>query len=94
MNSKTWQLKPFCQSDSLANITIQGRISRIDNNLIVNYLLKGDLSKISFPTTKINPERKDELWQETCFEFFLAIPNLKNYWEFNLAPSGKSSKLS
>ena len=28
------------------------------------------------------------LWEETCFEFFLAPMESSQYWEFNLSPSG------
>jgi hypothetical protein len=34
------------------------------------------------------PTRKQELWQTTCFEFFLGIQNSPQYWEFNLSPNG------
>lgn len=34
------------------------------------------------------PIRKGELWQTTCFEFFLGLQNSSSYWEFNLSPSG------
>jgi hypothetical protein len=30
-----------------------------------------------------------ELWLGTCFEFFLALPDQPQYWEFNLSPSGE-----
>lgn len=32
--------------------------------------------------------RKDGLWASTCFEFFLALPDRPQYWEFNISPSG------
>ena len=34
------------------------------------------------------PARRDRLWEETCFEFFLAVKNSPRYWEFNLSPAG------
>jgi hypothetical protein len=35
-----------------------------------------------------HPQRQDNLWQETCFEWFLGIPEVDRYWEFNLSPAG------
>ena len=34
------------------------------------------------------PVRKYGLWEETCFEFFLAVKHAAHYWEFNLSPAG------
>ena len=33
-------------------------------------------------------QRRDDLWQHTCFEAFLTIPGEESYWELNLAPGG------
>jgi hypothetical protein len=35
------------------------------------------------------PERKDGLWQTTCFEIFLRKPGEHGYIEFNFSPSGQ-----
>ena len=37
------------------------------------------------PTT---PAARDFLWQHTCCEAFVALPDGKNYLEFNFSPSG------
>ena len=34
------------------------------------------------------PQRRDGLWQHTCFEAFFGVLGSDDYWEFNLAPSG------
>jgi len=34
------------------------------------------------------PQRRDGLWQHTCFEAFLAPLGGESYWEVNLSPSG------
>ena len=31
--------------------------------------------------------RRDDLWQHTCFEAFLALPDQLAYWELNVSPS-------
>ena len=33
--------------------------------------------------------RKDELWRQTCLEFFVSSPQQTSYLEFNLAPTGQ-----
>jgi hypothetical protein len=34
------------------------------------------------------PQRRDGLWQHTCFEAFIAAAGSSAYWEFNLSPAG------
>lgn len=34
------------------------------------------------------PEKRDGLWNETCFEAFLATKDLPCYWELNVSPAG------
>ncbi|MCU0532495.1 MAG: DOMON-like domain-containing protein [Hydrococcus sp. Prado102] len=82
-----FSLQPFDSIHPL-DLKIDGSISRNENTLFVSYTLFGDLSKIVIPATVNLPIRKHELWEETCFEFFLGIKNLTRYWEFNLSPAG------
>lgn len=51
-------------------------------------MLAGDFGAVSLPSLNTFPTRKNELWTTTCFEFFLAIKNTLQYWEFNMSPSG------
>ena len=37
---------------------------------------------------QIGGQRRDQLWTTTCFEAFLALPAVEEYWEINLAPNG------
>ena len=37
----------------------------------------------------LEPERKDGLWQTTCFEMFIKDPDSSAYREWNFAPSGQ-----
>lgn len=82
--SDRFSLQPF--SSTSVPIEIQGNIART-NTLAIRYELIGDLAKLEIPATDI-PTRKDELWQETCLEFFLGIKNSPEYWEFNISPAG------
>ena len=55
---------------------------------MVRYELQGELSRISIPPAAQTPARRNGLWEETCFELFLAPKHSDRYWEFNLSPSG------
>lgn len=87
MNQQSFSLQPF-DSSATPNLQITGSIARTSNTLTISYMLQGDLSKIEIPPTADIPSRKNELWEETCFEFFLGMKNSSCYWEFNLSPSG------
>jgi hypothetical protein len=83
-----FQLHPFPTSHSLPEIEISGQIDRQDNLLSLKYHLSGDLDAVEIPSPAALPTHKDRLWEATCFELFIGIPGDRNYWEFNLAPSG------
>ncbi|MBD2097755.1 DOMON-like domain-containing protein [Trichocoleus sp. FACHB-591] len=88
MNSQAFSLQPFPNTNSLTNLQIAGTVTRQAQTLYIRYVLSGDLSKIAIAAPSGMPTRKHELWQETCFEFFLGLRDSDRYWEFNLSPSG------
>ncbi|MEH2236397.1 DOMON-like domain-containing protein [Nostoc sp.] len=95
MNDQTFSLQPFPSTKSLPNLKIAGNIARNGNKLVIRYMLEGDLKEIALakPTGGIAilsnaPSRKHELWEDTCFEFFVGIKDSARYWEFNLSPAG------
>jgi hypothetical protein len=88
MKKQHFDLKPFSDHHSLPNIQIIGSILRQNNILTLDYKLLGNLVEIEIASPSQIPKRKHELWQETCFEFFLGVTNSPCYWEFNLSPSG------
>jgi hypothetical protein len=83
---KKFALQPFVPVS--LDLSVTGEVSRIANQLTINYRLAGDLSQVLIPSLTVNPHRQFELWEATCFEFFIAPVNESYYWEFNLAPSG------
>ncbi|MBN3925517.1 DOMON-like domain-containing protein [Nostoc sp. NMS4] len=87
MNNQTFSLQPFPSSESFGNFKITGNISRNSNQLTICYNLGGDLKEIAIPPPLNLPSRKYELWEDTCFEFFLGIKDSQRYWEFNLSPA-------
>lgn len=87
MTNASFRLVPFPGGD-IPEISITGKISLPNRILILHYLLEGKIEEILFPRRSVEPGRRDELWKMTCFEFFLAIKDQPQYWEFNLSPSG------
>ena len=88
MNGRRFSLKPFLTADLPPDVKITGNISRNSNTLTINYILIGPLANLVLPAPAENPLRRNGLWEETCFEFFIAAKNSDQYWEFNLSPSG------
>ena len=88
MNKQTFSLQPFSSTESFPHLKITGNISRNANQLTICYNLGGDLKKIAISPPSNAPSRKHELWEDTCFEFFLGIKDSQRYWELNLSPAG------
>lgn len=52
--------------------------------LKIEYVVSGHVASLSLPPVAL-PDRKDGLWQHTCFEAFFAVGAA--YIEFNFSPS-------
>ncbi len=82
-----FSLTPFSDINS-NNIAINGTITRDNNNFLsIGYQVSGELNNILLAQPSPSPMRKDELWQTTCFECFIAVESSSHYWEINLSPS-------
>lgn len=88
MTGTRFALLPFPAPQIIPEISIQGVVRRTAGNLFLSVDLSGDISEIVFPERGSPEERRDKLWEETCFEFFLSPHRNRQYWEFNLSPSG------
>ena len=86
MKQVYFNLVPFDSGNTLP-IKIAGNIFRTNNQLNIKYILSGNLSTIVVPPVNNNSRRKYDLWEHTCFEFFLKPKNTNKYWEFNLSPT-------
>jgi hypothetical protein len=86
MPGKSFFLVPFGK-EKRPPFKVKGKVKRESGLLSVSFSLSGDLSQIVLPTQSRVPGRKDRLWEETCFEFFLSLKGSVKYWEFNLSPS-------
>lgn len=69
-------------------LAVEGRIARQGERLRVEYTLHDPAASLAIPAPTPTPRRRDELWQATCLELFLAVPGQESYREFNLSPSG------
>lgn len=87
MIEQPFSLIPF-PAPNLPDISMRGIISLHNNQIKLNYLVSGNIDGILLPLPSLSPDRRDELWMATCFEFFLAIKEQLQYWEFNMSPSG------
>ncbi|MBW4605137.1 MAG: DOMON-like domain-containing protein [Calothrix sp. FI2-JRJ7] len=83
----TFTLQPFPSTQAPANVKITGNIARHENLLTIRYTLLGDIQQVNIAPPE-TPQRKNELWLDTCFEFFIGAENSPGYWEFNLSPAG------
>jgi hypothetical protein len=90
-------LIPFAV-DAAPKIDISGTIERRDNQLTIEYKLAAKPQEQSsrdkttlpmiIPSIFQKPIRQGNLWEHTCCEFFLGLPDSTQYWEFNLSPAG------
>lgn len=54
--------------------------------LVLRYEIAGAVERILLPA-QTGPERRDGLWQHTCFEIFARSAGARSYVEFNFSPS-------
>ncbi len=83
-----YYLLPFSQSAFLSDIELNCDIEREADSLVVTYNLLGNMAKIMIPEESSKPERKKGLWEETCFELFIAAQCSSQYREINISPIG------
>jgi hypothetical protein len=85
-----FQLQPFASARGFESFIFYGVLDRLPGVLTLDFRLEGDLQSIAWPTPSLSPIalRRHELWQQTCFELFFAIPGDSTYWEVNLSPDG------
>jgi hypothetical protein len=83
------QLLPFAPTPSPLDIKVDIEFQQDLQCLDIVYHLTGDLESIDLVNQPCQPKsRADELWKNTCFEWFLKSPKDKQYWEFNASPTG------
>ncbi|MBI4848996.1 MAG: DOMON-like domain-containing protein [Nitrospirae bacterium] len=83
-----FSLKPFSSTGLLPKLKITGKTARRSNTLAISYACHGPVADLLVPAAADVPCRKNALWGDTCFEFFLGAERSDQYWEFNLSPAG------
>lgn len=88
MSTIDFALKPYPGLSYPADVQVSGTARREGSLLHLKWRLEGPAGSLAIAQVAPQPERRRELWEATCFEFFLKSPEKPGYWEFNLAPSG------
>jgi hypothetical protein len=88
MSGRKFSLQPFSPIGPPLTIKLTGQINRQPSHFSIRYDLRGDLAELMVPAPAALPVRRQGLWEETCFEFFLGVKDSPGYWEFNLSPAG------
>ena len=78
------RLHPDCRCDAVTSIEATA-IRSPGGRLALHYMLTGEMDQIRMPA-QTRPERRDGLWQHSCFEAFVRGQD-PAYCEFNFAPS-------
>jgi hypothetical protein len=76
---------PDTPSGAVRSISVH--LQREGRGLHLDYVVEGDAERIVLPPPQ-KPYRADELWQTTCFEFFVHDSG-DAYREFNFSPSSQ-----
>lgn len=82
------QLQPFAADSLTAGLELAVSVARSSGSLLLCCKLRGRLEDVLLPERAAAPSRRDKLWQQTCFELFVAPAGSPQYWEVNLSPSG------
>ncbi|MFZ5766575.1 MAG: DOMON-like domain-containing protein [Thermodesulfobacteriota bacterium] len=84
---RVFTLRPFEPAQTISWL-VDGTISRRRDALHLFYRVTGPLEQLVLAEPGRPPQRRDNLWQESCFEVFVGAAGGPGYWEVNLAPSG------
>jgi len=82
-----FNLVPFDPADA-PTAKVSGWLTHSNGLLEVEFRLDDFHSAVIIPPRAIEPQRRNNLWRETCFELFYAPDNEGPYHEINLTPAG------
>jgi hypothetical protein len=72
-----------------SGLSVEAKLESGQKTFTLSFEVTGDaLEKVVLPSRSQKPERKNELWKQTCFECFFSVGNSSRYYEFNGSPSG------
>ena len=79
-------LCPHPETPPEATLSISVIAERTGTALTLQYQVQGDRDAILLPA-RTPGQRRDGLWQTTCFEAFIRVTGAIGYHEFNFSPS-------
>jgi hypothetical protein len=88
MKQADFKLHPFSADPHGTGISIEGTVRRDSGTLRLEYRLQGPLDRLSIAPMDPLPQRRHDLWKETCLESFIQPAGAAAYWELNLSPAG------
>ena len=75
------------ETASPLNCQLEAAVIKLNaEHIQISYQLTGDTSQLLIPEQQISCS-SDNLWQQTCFELFIAQTDAESYYEFNFSPS-------
>jgi hypothetical protein len=86
-NRHRFSLCPF-DPGTAPPVALSGCFFRRNSLLQVEFRLTGTLRAIAVPLQGGRPQRRNGLWQKTCFELFFAPAEADAYHEVNLSSTG------
>jgi hypothetical protein len=69
-------------------VQLAAELGREGTVLMARWLLVDPRRPLNCPRAVAGPRRRFALWEETCFELFLAADGVPGYWELHLTPAG------
>lgn len=88
MCTDVFQLIPFENDLFTDQYRIEGNLQRTGDCLDLVYRVTGPLKGLCIEPMTGRPQRKDGLWEKTCFECFIGMACVTRYWEINFSPAG------
>ncbi len=80
-------LTPHPDTPCAALTGIDVEITRLpEAGLELHYFVMGSIRDVRWPA-ETAPERRDRLWEHSCFEVFVSAGDRPGYYECNLSPS-------
>lgn len=87
MTAPLFPLHPFAAADPPGGLHLEAAAFRVGGILRVEFRLVGKLQMIVPAVAQGGGLRRDNLWNGTCFEAFVAVAGEPRYTEVNLSPA-------
>lgn len=81
-------LTPFESTPQTKPFKIQYAFTLKWPEIFVSFKISGPIENLVIPHIETKKIRANELWKQSCLEFFIAEKGASEYWEFNVSPSG------